>query len=132
MDKAYQAALQRSAPTGRRAALYRTVPGIGPVTAAVLVAHLPELGQWAGKALTSLVGLAPWSRDSGQKRGRRGIRGGRGLVRRSLYVCAWAVIRHDNEMRCFYQRLRQRGKPGNVSVVAVMRKPLLQLNAVAR
>ena len=116
----------------QRAALYRTVPGVGPLTAAVLVAHLPELGQRDGKALTSLVGLAPWSRDSGQKRGRRAIRGGRGLVRRALYVCAWAVIRHNSEMRRFYQRLRQRGKPGNVSVVAVMRKLLLQLNAVAR
>ena len=132
LDKEYQAALQRSAPMAQRAALYRTVPGVGPLTAAVLVAHLPELGQRDGKALTSLVGLAPWSRDSGQKRGRRAIRGGRGLVRRALYVCAWAVIRHNSEMRRFYQRLRQRGKPGNVSVVAVMRKLLLQLNAVAR
>ena len=49
----------------------------------------------------------------------------------SEYMCAWAVIRHDSEMRRFYDRLRQRGKPGNVSVVAVMRKILLQLNAVA-
>ena len=116
----------------QRAALYRTVPGVGPLTAAVLVAHLPELGQWDGKSLTSLVDLAPWSRDSGRKRGRRAIRGGRGFVRRSLYICAWAVIRHDSEMRHFYRRLRDRGKPGNVSVVAVMRKLLLQLNAVGR
>ena len=116
----------------QRATLYRTVPGMGPVTAAILVAHLPELGQRDGKALTSLVGLAPWSRDSGQKRGRRAIRGGRGLVRRSLYVCAWAVIRHDSEMRRFYRRLHERGKSGNVSLVAVMRKLLLQFNAVAR
>ncbi len=132
LDKEYQAALQRSAPMAQRAALYRTVPGVGPLTAAILVAHLPELGQRDGKSLTSLVGLAPWSRDSGRKRGRRAIRGGRGFVRRSLYICAWAVIRHDSEMRRFYQRLRDRGKPGNVSVVAVMRKLLLQLNAVAR
>ncbi len=132
LDKEYQAALQRSAPMAQQAALYRTVPGVGPLTAAVLVAHLPELGHWDSKSLTSLVGLAPWSRDSGRKRGRRAIRGGRGLVRRSLYTCAWAVIRHDSEMRRFYRRLRERGKPGNVSVVAVMRKLLLQLNAVAR
>ena len=115
-----------------RAALYRTVPGIGPLTVAALVAHLPELGHWDSKALTSLVGLAPWSRDSGKKRGHRAIRGGRGLVRRALYRCAWAVILHDSEVRRFYDRLRQRGKPGHVAVVAVMRKILLQLNAVAR
>ena len=126
LDKEYQAALQRSAPMAHRAALYRTVPGVGPLTAAILVAHLPELGQWDGKALTSLVGPAPWSGDSGQKRGRRAIRGGCGVVRRALYVCALAVIRHDSEMRRFYRRLRERGKPGNVSVVAVMRKLLLQ------
>ena len=52
-----------------RAALYRTVPGIGPLTVAALVAHLPELGHWDSKALTSLVGLAPWSRDSGRSEG---------------------------------------------------------------
>ena len=108
------------------------MPGVGPLTVATLVAYLPELGHWDGKALTSLVGLAPWSRDSGQKRGQRAIRGGRGVVRRALYLCALSVIRVDGELRCLYQRLRQRGKPGNVSVVAVMRKLLLQLNAVAR
>ena len=132
LEKEYQAVLQDNATLADRAALYRTVPGIGPLTAATLVAHLPELGHWDSKALTSLVGLAPWSRDSGKKRGHRAIRGGRGLVRRALYMCAWAVIRHDSEMRRFYDRLRQRGKPGNVAVVAVMRKILLQLNAVAR
>ena len=131
LDKAYQAVLQDNATLAARAALYRTVPGIGPLTAATLVAHLPELGRWDSKALTSLVGLAPWSRDNGKKRGHRAIRGGRGLVRRALYMCAWAVIRHDSEMRRFYDRLRQRGKPGNVSMVAVMRKILLQLNAAA-
>ena len=132
LEKEYQAVLQGNATLADRAALYRTVPGIGPLTAATLVAHLPELGHWDSKALTSLVGLAPWSRDSGKKRGHRAIRGGRGLVRRALYMCAWAVIRHDSEMRRFYDRLRQRGKPGNVAVVAVMHKILLQLNAVAR
>ena len=132
LEKEYQAVLQDNATLADRAALYRTVPGIGPLTAATLVVHLPELGHWDSKALTSLGGLAPWSRDSGKKRGHRAIRGGRGLVRRALYMCAWAVIRHDSEMRRFYDRLRQRGKPENVAVVAVMRKILLQLNAVAR
>ena len=132
LDTEYQTALDKSASLAERAALYRSVPGIGPLTAAILVAFLPELGYWDSKALTSLVGLAPWSRDSGGKRGSRSIRGGRGTVRSALYLCAWSVIRHDTEMRRFYDRLRKRGKPGNVSVVAVMRKLLLHLNAVAR
>ena len=132
LDKEYQAALQKSAHLAQRAALYRTVPGVGPRTAAILVAHLPELGRWDNKALTALVGLAPWSRDSGQKRGNRSIRGGRSVLRRALYLCSWTAIRHDGDMCRFYRRLRERGKPGNVALVAVMRKLLLQLNAVAR
>ena len=53
-------------------------------------------------------------------------------MRRALYLCAWSVIRHESELRRFNQSLRERGKPGNVAVLAVMRNPLLQLNAVAR
>ena len=132
LDREYQAAVRSSAPLAQQASLYRTVPGVGPLTAAMLVAHLPELGHWDAKALTSLVGLAPWSRDSGRKQGQRTIRGGRGIVRRALYLCAWSVVRVDGELRRFYHSLRERGKPGNVAVVAVMRKLLLQLNAVAR
>ena len=132
MEKEYQEVLQGSARLTQRAALYRTVPGVGPLTAATLVASLPELGRWDSKALTSLVGLAPWSRDSGRKRGQRSIRGGRGVVRKVLYLCACSVIQVEGELRLFYQNLRQRGKPGNVALVAVMRKLLLQLNALAR
>ena len=132
LEEEYQEALQSSSSLAQRAALYRTVPGVGPLTAAILVAHLPELGHWDSKALTSLVGLAPWSRDSGQKRGQRAIRGGRGIVRKVLYLCACSVIQVNGELRRFYQNLRQRGKPGNLALVAVMRKLLLQLNALAR
>ena len=90
LDKEYQAALRRSAALDQQAALYRTVPGVGPLTVPVLVAHLPELDHRDAKALVSLVGLAPWSRDSGRKRGQRAIRGGRSIVRRALYLCAWS------------------------------------------
>ena len=129
LEKEYQEALQGSARLAPRAALYRTVPGVGPLTAATLVAFLPELGRWDSKALTSLVGLAPWSRDSGRKRGQRAIRGGRGIVCKALYLFACSVIQIEGELRRFYQNLRQRGKPGNVALVAVMRKLLLQLNS---
>ena len=132
LEEEYQEALQSNSSLAQHAALYRTVPGVGPLTAAILVAHLPELGHWDSKALTSLVGLAPWSRDSGQKRGQRAIRGGRGIVRKALYLCVCSVIQVNGELRRFYQNLRQRGKPGNLALVAVMRKLLLQLNALAR
>ena len=132
LDQEYQAVLQRNVYLAQCASLYRTAPGIGPLTSATLVAHLPELGYWDSKALTSPVGLAPWPRDSGKKRGQRSIRGGRGGVRRALYLCTWSAIRVNGELRRFYQNLRQCGKPGKVDLVAVMRKLLLLLNAVAR
>ena len=72
----------RAGSIGPAGSLYRTAPGVGPLTAATLVAFLPELGQWGklGADLTSLVGLASWSRDSGRKRGHTAMRGGRGVV----------------------------------------------------
>lgn len=114
-----------------KAALYTSVRGVGPKTAAVLLACLPELGRWSSPALVALVGLAPFNRDSGRHPGKRSIRGGRAVVRRALYMAALATLRHDCEMRDFYRGLRQRGKPGKVALVAVMRKLLLHLNAVA-
>ena len=132
LDQAYREALESSEELSRRADLYRSVPGIGELTAAILVADLPELGQGQGKGLCSLAGLAPWSRDSGKQRGYRAVRGGRSAVRRALYMTARSTIRRPGEMRTFYQGLRQRGKPGKVALVAVMRKLLLQIHAIAR
>ena len=132
LEAQIQQAVADSPELARRAQLYRSVRGIGEVTAATLTAYLPELGQTSGPAVTALVGLAPWARDSGRQRGYRAIRGGRGTVRRALYLAALAAVRHAGELQRFYQGLRQRGKPGKVALVAVMRKLLLHLNAVAR
>ena len=133
LEEEYQRALQTSPELSRRAALYQSVQGVGILTAATLAADLPELGEGDGKQLTSLVGLAPWSRDSGRQRGYRAIRGGRGAVRRALYLAALSLIRCKNStLASFYQQLRQRGKPGKLALVAVMRKLLLQLHAIAR
>ena len=133
LDEEYKKALQSSSELSRRAALYQSVQGVGILTAAILAADLPELGEGDGKCLTSLVGLAPWSRDSGRQRGYRAIRGGRGTVRRALYMSALSVIRRNNSaLARFYNQLKKRGKPGKVALVAVMRKLLLQLHAIAR
>ena len=133
LDREYHRALYSSGELSQQAELYRSVRGIGELTAAVLVADLPELGNGDAKGLASLVGLAPWSRDSGGQRGYRAIKGGRGSVRRALYLAALSVIRcKDSALGSFYRQLRHRGKPGKVALVAVMRKLLLQLHAVAR
>lgn len=132
LERAYAEQLSQVRSLQHPAALYQSIEGIGQLTAATLVAELPELGQLSSRALTSLVGLAPWSNDSGQRRGYRSIRGGRARVRKALYMAALAAIRYNAGLRVFYQRLKRRGKPSKVALVAVMRKLLLQLNAVAR
>ena len=132
LDEEYRKALENSVRLAESAALYRSVPKVGALTAATLGGYLPELGQCSGKELTSLVGLAPWSKDSERYQGYRSIRGGRGTVRRGLYLAAWSAIRCNDDLRRFYQGLRQRGKTGKVALVAVMRKLLLVLNAIAQ
>lgn len=131
LDKAFVKQINDDETLRVRSQLYQSVVGIGALTAATLTAELPELGRLSSKALTSLVGLAPWSRDSGQQRGYRSIRGGRVRVRNVLYMAALSAIRHNRWLRPFYQRLIHRGKAGKVALGAVMRKLLIQLNAIA-
>ena len=108
--------------------LLQTAPGVGFVTASTLVALLPELGRISGKQVAALVGLAPYAADSGTRKGRRRIQGGRGAVRRVLYMAALAARR--GKLRSFADRLDQAGKPKKVVIVAVARKLLVQLNAM--
>jgi len=93
-----------------------------------LLAELPELGRLDKAKIVKLVGVAPINRDSGTLRGKRMIAGGRKSVRNSLYIAALPAIRFDPIMRAFYDRLKEKGKPGKVALVAVMRKMLIILN----
>lgn len=113
-----------------KATWLRSVPGVGPVTVATLLARLPELGQRESPAITALVGLAPHSRDSGTSHGRRHIWGGRADVRSALYMAALVGIRWNPTLRTFYERLRQAGKAPKVALVACMRKLLCLLNVL--
>jgi len=112
--------------------LLRSVPGVGPITAAVLIADLPELGHLSRRQLAALVGVAPLNRDSGTSRGPRAIWGGRAPVRGSLYMATLAGIRFNPVLRAFYRRLRALGKPHRVAIVAGMRKLLTILNAMMK
>lgn len=116
----------------RRQEILVSVPGIGPTTTAVLIAELPELGQLESKRLSSLCGLAPFNRDSGQMRGKRMIRGGRASVRTALYMATMVASRHNPVIRDFYQRLLHRGKAKKVALIACMHKMLIILNAMVK
>jgi len=125
--------LIRSTPMWREADdLLRSVPGIGPVTACTLIADLPELGRLDRRRIAALVGLAPVARDSGTFRGRRMIFGGRGHIRRVLYMATLTAITHNPAIRAFHQRLVAAGRPGKVALTAAMRKLLTILNAMLR
>ncbi len=112
--------------------LLRSVPGVGPVLAVTLLAHLPELGHLSRRAIAALVGVAPWSRESGTWRGPRRCWGGRATIRPVLYMGTLAAIRHNPVLRAFYARLRQAGKLKKVAIVACMRKLLTILNAMMK
>ena len=112
--------------------LLRSFNGIGPVSARTLLIELPELGRLSRKKIAALVGVAPIPDDSGTRRGRRHIRGGRAQVRTALYMAAVAAIRTNPSIREFYQRLTAAGKPGKVALTACMRKMLTILNAMVR
>lgn len=108
------------------------IPGIGPVTAASLMAYLPELGRLDRRQIAALAGLAPYNVDSGQHAGKRRIRGGRAAIRRVLYMACWSVIRKQDDFRLRYERLRRLGKCAKVAITACMRVLLIRLNAMVR
>lgn len=112
--------------------LLKSVPGIGDVTARTMLAELPELGQLDRRQIAALAGLAPWTRQSGQWRGRSFIGGGRPVVRSSLFIAAMVAARHNPTLKLFHQRLIAAGKPKKVAIVAVARKLLTILNAIIR
>jgi len=116
-----------------RARMLLSVPGVGPVLTATLIAQLPELGRIGAKAVAALVGVAPFNRQSGRTdRGGR-CRGGRRAVRAVLYMATLSAIRAGNPpVAALYQRLRRAGKPAKPAIVAAMRKLITILNAVAR
>lgn len=130
VDHDLQEAITASPLYQAKADLLRSVPGVGPVTAATLLASLPELGHLTRHQIAALVGVAPMNRDSGTARGKRMVWGGRAPVRAVLYMAALVGIKHNVVIRRFYERLRAGGKPFKVAATACMRKLLTILNAM--
>lgn len=110
--------------------LLSSVPGVGAVTVACLLAELPELGTLNRKQIAALVGVAPHNRDSGSYRGKRSVWGGRAAVRASLYMATLVATRYNVVIKAFYTRLCEAGKPKKVALTACMRKLLTILNCM--
>ena len=109
-----------------------SVKGVGPVTILTLTAALPELGSLGRRQIAKLVGVAPLADDSGPRKGKRRIWGGRANVRAVVYMAALVAIRHNPVIKVFHSRLIAAGKPKKVAIVACMRKLLTILNAMLR
>jgi transposase len=109
-----------------------SMPGVGAVLAATLIALLPELGTLPNRPIAALVGVAPYDFDSGKMRGLRCIFGGRAAIRRVLFMAAQAASLHNPVLKAFKQRLIAVGKKPKVAIVAVMRKLIVTLNAMVR
>jgi transposase len=132
LDEQLQELIGQNAEWQRRADVISSVPGVGAVTAITLVADLPELGRINRQQIAALVGLAPFNRDSGPKRGKRRIFGGRDSIRRPLFMAALSAIKYNPVIRAFYESLLKRGKEKKVAIVACMRKLLVILNAMVK
>lgn len=132
LDNDLDQQIQRSPVWRTQDDLLQSAPGVGPVLSRTLLAALPELGRLSHKQIAALVGVAPLARDSGTRRGRRRVWGGRAPVRAVLYMGALAAARHNPIIRAFYQRLVAAGKPKKVALTACMHKLLTILNAMVR
>lgn len=124
--------IRRSPNWLEKVALLKSVPGVGDQIARTLIAELPELGTLERRQIAALVGLAPWTRQSGQWRGRSFISGGRAHVRGALFMGALVAGRRNPTLKAFRDRLVARGKPKMVALIAVARKLITILNALIR
>ena len=116
----------------RRAKILRSIPGGGPVLSAALIGQMPELGACGEKQVAALVGLAPINHDSGKYAGKRRIRGGRTSLRHLLYQAALVASNHNKPLKAFANRLKQKGKPHKLVLIAVARKLIIIANALLR
>jgi transposase len=107
-------------------------PGVGDTLARTFLAEVPELGSLHRREIASLVGVAPFTRQSGRWKGKSMIGGGRAAARSAVFMAALSAIRCNPILRAFYQRLLAAGKPKMVALIAVARKILTILNAMLR
>lgn len=132
LDKRIAALLAGSDTLACAARVIQGCKGIGPVTTAVLLAEMPELGRANRHQVAALAGLAPFANDSGNASGRRSVRAGRPRLKRALYLASLSAVRHHPKLKPAYKELRAKGKPSKVALVAIARKLLVILNAMLK
>jgi transposase len=132
IDSQLATMLKADAKNQRTIEILQSVKGVGPVMVSTLIAELPELGRLNRGEVAKLVGVAPINRDSGKKSGKRFIGGGRGQIRRVLYMATLVAIRHNEKIKTFYQHLKSKGKESKVAIVACMRKFITILNLLVK
>jgi transposase len=131
-DAELQQAIRQSPVWQEKDTLLRSTPGVGPVLSTTLLASLPELGTLTRHQIAALVGVAPLNRDSGTRRGKRSVWGGRAQVRTALFMGTLVATRFNPVINAFYQRLCAAGKAKKVALTACMRKLLTILNAMVK
>src|SRR5437868_126530 len=131
LEAAIAAMIKATAHFAELAEIIESVPGLGRITSAGLIAAMPELGQVSNQAISALLGVAPYDDDSGKRRGERQIKGGRRKMRNLFYMaCLGAATRHNAVLKAFYDRLIAKGKERKVALVACMRKLIVILNTM--
>ena len=128
VEKQIEALIEKDAALQQRVACLDKIQGVGPRTAWMVLAHMPELGQLNRQEAAALAGLAPWTRESGTMKGMRCIGGGRPEVRLALYMAALSAARCNPVLCVLYKRLRAKGKLPKVALTAVMRRLLTYMN----
>ncbi|GAG14638.1 unnamed protein product, partial [marine sediment metagenome] len=132
VDERIDAAIAADPEKAENCERLQSAPSVGPGVARALIVDLPELGALSRKQITSLVGRAPFAKDSGRKTGQRRIRAGRSGPRTALYLAAMNGARFNPVLKEMYERLIAAGKPPKVAFVALARKLLTILNAMVR
>jgi len=132
MDERIKELAQKDDQIMRKVRFLRREKGMGFITAISLLSCLPELGRVDRKKISALAGVSPFNRESGKWKGKSFISGGRGLIRKILYMPVLVAIRFNQKLKEFYQRLLASGKAKKVAVVAVMRKLLIICNAILK
>jgi transposase len=116
----------------RKSDIITSIPGVSTGTANQLLADLPELGEINRQCIAKLSGLAPLANDSGPRRGKRSVKGGRQPVRNALYMAAFNAMKYCERFKEFAKRLSDAGKPYKVVLTATMRQLLITLNQMVK